>query len=97
MEILPMHKSLPKILYPFLSDYQKVYEINRAEIAYEGIRYYAGQFDSDGARGDTVCPHGIRQKLFEKAVCEKRQIKYPKYGHERINFFENELIRFLAS
>lgn len=37
------------------------------------------------------------QKLFEKAFCEKRQIKYHKYGHERINFFENELIRFLAS
>jgi cephalosporin-C deacetylase-like acetyl esterase len=41
------------ILYPFLSDYRKVYELGADEIAYEGIRYYARWFDPDGTREDT--------------------------------------------
>ena len=40
------------ILYPFLSDYRKVYELGADEIAYEGIRYYARWFDPDGTRED---------------------------------------------
>ena len=40
------------ILYPFLSDYRKVYELGADEIAYEGIRYYARWFDPDGERED---------------------------------------------
>ena len=40
------------ILYPFLSDYRKVYELGADEIAYEGIRYYARWFDPDGSRED---------------------------------------------
>ena len=71
MEILPMHKFPLKILYPFLSDYRKVYEIIRVEVAYEGIRYYAGQFDSDGARGDTVCPTGIRKNYLKRQFVKK--------------------------
>ena len=40
------------ILYPFLSDFRKVYELGADEVAYEGIRYYARWFDPDGTRED---------------------------------------------
>lgn len=40
------------ILYPFLSDMRKVYELGLDEIAYEGLRYYARWFDPDGTRED---------------------------------------------
>lgn len=38
------------ILYPFLSDYQKVWELGADQIAYEGIRYYFRWFDPTGER-----------------------------------------------
>ena len=38
------------ILYPFLSDFQKVWEIGADEVAYEGLRYYSRWFDPDGSR-----------------------------------------------
>ncbi len=38
------------ILYPFLSDFQKVWEIGADAIAYEGLRYYSHWFDPDGSR-----------------------------------------------
>ena len=40
------------ILYPFLSDFQKVFELGADEIAYEGLRYYARWFDPDGSRAE---------------------------------------------
>ena len=40
------------ILYPFLSDFRKVYELGLDEVAYDGIRYYARWFDPDGTRAD---------------------------------------------
>ncbi len=43
-----LNPDLPKkaaILYPFLSDYQKVSELGKDEIAYEGLRYYSRWFD----------------------------------------------------
>lgn len=40
------------ILYPFLSDFRKVYELGLDEIAYDGIRYYSRWFDPDGERED---------------------------------------------
>ena len=40
------------ILYPFLSDFRKVYELGLDEVAYEGIRYYSRWFDPDGERED---------------------------------------------
>ena len=40
------------ILYPFLSDFRRVYELGADEIAYEGIRYYARWFDPAGERLD---------------------------------------------
>ena len=39
-------------LYPFLSDYRRVYELGADEVAYEGLRYYARWFDPDGERED---------------------------------------------
>lgn len=44
---------LPKkaaILYPFLSDFQRVWELGRDETAYQGLRYYSRWFDPDGTR-----------------------------------------------
>lgn len=40
-----IHKAA--ILYPFLSDYQKVLELGADEIAYEGLRYYSRWFDPE--------------------------------------------------
>lgn len=40
------------ILYPFLSDFQKVWELGADEIAYEGLRYYSRWFDPDGSRAN---------------------------------------------
>ena len=42
------------ILYPFLCDFQKVWELGADEIAYEGLRYYTRWFDADGARTEQV-------------------------------------------
>lgn len=44
---------------------------------------------------DTMSPPEAQNELYCRAACEKRQIQYPKYGHERINFFENEQLKFL--
>lgn len=38
------------ILYPFLSDYRMVWELDADQVAYEGLRYYSRWFDPDGAR-----------------------------------------------
>lgn len=46
------------ILYPFLSDFRKVFELGRDEIAYDGIRYYSRWFDPDGTRLDE-CFHTL--------------------------------------
>lgn len=48
-----LNPDLPRkaaILYPFLSDYQKVWELGADEIAYEGLRYYSRWFDPAGDR-----------------------------------------------
>lgn len=33
--------------------------------------------------------------IFNRAPCPKRHVRYPKWGHERINDFEDEVLRFL--
>lgn len=48
-----LNPDLPRkaaILYPFLSDYQKVWELGADTIAYEGLRYYSRWFDPAGER-----------------------------------------------
>ena len=44
---------------------------------------------------DKVAPPEGQYAIYNRAVCPKRHLVYPKYEHERINFFENELIKFL--
>lgn len=43
-------------------------------------------------------PSSVRGQfaVFSRAACAKRHLKYPKYGHERINHFENEVLKFFA-
>lgn len=45
-----LHEDVKKVylLYPFLTDYRKVFELDYDEIAYEGLRYYSRWFDSQG-------------------------------------------------
>ena len=48
-----LNPDLPKkaaILYPFLSDYEKVWELGADAIAYEGLRYYSRWFDPAAQR-----------------------------------------------
>lgn len=48
-----LNPDLPRkaaILYPFLSDFQKVWELGADAIAYEGLRYYSRWFDPGGDR-----------------------------------------------
>jgi cephalosporin-C deacetylase-like acetyl esterase len=47
-----------------------------------------------GLMDQTAPPEG-QYAIYNRAVCPKRHLVYPKYGHERINFFENEVLIFL--
>lgn len=38
------------LLYPFLSDFERVFDLKKDEIAYEGLRYYARWFDPMGKK-----------------------------------------------
>lgn len=42
------------ILYPFLSDYEMVWELEADEIAYEGLRYYTRWFDPSDDRHEEI-------------------------------------------
>ena len=44
---------------------------------------------------DRASPAAAQRAVFDRASCVKKQLFYPKYEHERINFFENELLKFL--
>ncbi len=41
-------------LYPFLSDYKRVWDMDLDLIAYEGLRYYSRWFNSDNSREDEI-------------------------------------------
>lgn len=56
-----------------------------------------GRFLLGTAMMDTVSPPDTQTEIYNRAACDKRQITYPKYGHERINFFENEQLKFLLN
>lgn len=45
---------------------------------------------------DTYAPPKGQAAIYNNLQCEKQWKIYPKYGHERVNFFENELVRFLV-
>ena len=44
---------------------------------------------------DSLSPPLAQAALFNRVPGEKRIVTYPKYIHERVNEFENELLRFL--
>lgn len=44
---------------------------------------------------DSLSPPLAQAAVFNRVRGEKRLVTYPKYMHERINEFENELLRFL--
>lgn len=41
-------------LYPFLTDYKRVWEMDRDEIVYTGVKYYTRWFDPEGRRRDEI-------------------------------------------
>lgn len=47
-----LQKNIKKmyLLYPFLTDYRKVFELDYDEIAYEGLRYYSRWYDPQGKK-----------------------------------------------
>ena len=45
---------------------------------------------------DTYAPPKGQAAIYNNLQCEKQWKIYPKYAHERVNFFENELVRFLV-
>lgn len=44
---------------------------------------------------DSLSPPLAQAAVFNRVAGEKKLVTYPKYMHERINEFENELLRFL--
>ena len=46
---------------------------------------------------DTVAPPEGQYAIYNRLTCEKQIKVYPKYVHERVNFFENEMLSFLRS
>lgn len=45
---------------------------------------------------DEVADVGGQYAIYHRLRCEKHHLTYPKYIHERINFFENEVLKFMA-
>ncbi len=44
---------------------------------------------------DKIAPADSQYACYNRAVCDKEHLIYPKYEHERINFFENEMLKFM--
>ena len=44
---------------------------------------------------DTYAPPSAQAAIYNRLTCPKEWKLYPKYAHERINFFENQLLYFL--
>lgn len=71
----------------------------KPEMAYLDAENFSGQLHGSlllgtGLMDDVASPWG-QYACFHRAPCRKRHLVYPKYGHERINAFENEHIKFL--
>lgn len=50
----PEYVKKAAILYPFLADYQKIWEMGADIIPYEGLRYYTRWFDPKGERTEEI-------------------------------------------
>lgn len=46
---------------------------------------------------DSYAPPRAQAAIYNAIACEKFWRIYPKYGHERVNAFENDLVRFLKN
>lgn len=46
---------------------------------------------------DSYAPPRAQAAIYNAIACEKFWRIYPKYGHERVNAFENDLVRFLRN
>lgn len=46
---------------------------------------------------DQIAPPKMQYAIYHHIPGPKRHLLYPKYGHERINFFEDELLAFLSN
>lgn len=44
---------------------------------------------------DEIAPPEGQYAIFNRLTCQKQLKIYPKYGHERVNFFENQMLPFL--
>ena len=44
---------------------------------------------------DNISPPSTQYAIFNNAKCEKRHVIFHKYGHEIINFFEDENLKFM--
>lgn len=51
-----LNKSIKKcgVLYPFLSDFKRVWDMDLDQVAYEGLRYYSKWFDPMGLREEEI-------------------------------------------
>lgn len=79
-------------------EHQKEAELFRALDYIDAVNfapYLRGNVLLGTAGMDTASPPETQLALFERIGCGKRYIEYPKYVHERINFFENELLKFM--
>lgn len=45
---------------------------------------------------DQISPAESQYACYHQAACQKQHLIYPKYEHERINFFENEILKFIS-
>ena len=86
-------------LNPMPADIRSIFPNASGMLEYCDIASFA-----DGIRGqvlmgvclmDTVAPPEGQYAIYNNIVCDKKIKVYPKYVHERVNFFENEFLAFL--
>lgn len=91
------------VLNPLPADFrgqrQGMPEKALAALDYLDIVHFApmltGPFLMGSGLMDKIAPIAAQYAVYNQAVCSKKHLVYPKYEHERINFFENELLKFL--
>ena len=69
------------------------------KLEYIDIVNFASKVNCDLLLGtgllDTVCPAITQYAVFNNVKCKKKHLIFHKYGHELINFFENENLKFM--
>ena len=86
-------------LNPMPADIQTGSVKSAGKLEYCDIAAFADGIQGEVLMGvclmDTVAPPEGQYAIYNRITCAKRIKVYPKYGHERVNFFENELLSFL--